>query len=295
MSIDCSKLFQQSELLLLTWHRLDSDMHRAGLDLMRELVQDPAIGTSAMPLLRPAGRTECNYRCFDAKFAEHVGRLPGSPQEWYTRCCEMWVQVEGSAEAEVWKRLTAFVGAQANRGADAKAWRRHHLPRWQPFSDSFPECRYCESSPGFPANSHPRYADALGVLRQLGREEDAASLLKAIWYRASVVIAERWVGQYSSLPLDPCNPCHQGILVGLLDEPLADFDPASYGITGLAQQVDPTAFAVSHMTAFAMNAVTEVTPGCYWFEKLYGDGCLTHPYHFRDRKHYLSAVSSATC
>jgi len=296
MSIDCSKLFPQSELLLLAWHRLDPDMHKAGLDLMRGLVQDPTIGSFVMPLLRPAGRSECDYRCFDAKFAEHIGRLPGRPREWGIRCCEMWVQVKDSAEAEVWKRLTAFVGAHANRGADAKAWRRHHLPRWQPLSDSLSDCKdYCESSAAFPANCHPRYRDALAILGQLVKEEDVVCLLKVIWYRASAVVADQWISRHSSLPLNPCNPCHQGILVDLLDESLADFDPASYGITGLARQVDPTAFAVSHMTAFAMNAVTEVTQGCYRYEKLYRDGCLAHPYHFGSKGDYFSAVSSATC
>ncbi len=224
-----------------------------------------------MPLLRPLGRNESDYNAFDLVFAEHTGSLPGSPKDWRSRCCELWVQVGEAAEASTWQAIQDWLRTRPH----AKAWRSRREALWQPLSASHDDCQYAETAKA-PRQGHGRYAEAERFLSSLS-QDDRACFLKVVWYRATEVLAQEAICGDLACDIDPREEAGLARLYRLVSDVIGDFAPAHYGLPHASQSVDPSTFCASHMAVYAMNAVTRARVG----EQ------MMWPHEFKSRTHYL--------
>ncbi len=276
LAIDCLKVFVNAHLHLLVWGRLNAQAHSAGLQLLGGLLEAPGIGDRVLLLLRPVGRGQDAIRQFGQSFAEQSDGEPPDPSGW----SELWVQVSCDDEARAWSILKDW--AECAGHGPAKAWRSHTNPLWQPLSDGITNCGY--------AAARSPHADLW--LSQL-EDDHVAWLLKVVWHRASVVIAEEF-SERSDLRVAPW--CEQERIAGLLGRILSPFDPVQYSIPTPSGLFDPSAFSASHLAAFALNAVTQDRSVTVWqLEQFWHSGDLTHPARFENLQKYLDAVRGARC
>ncbi len=246
---------------------------------MAHCLSAPSLQGRVMPLLRPGGRTEQDYTNNDSLFSENRGSLPGLPQNWYWQCCELWLQVAEEAEAAAWQE--ALVWLKAHRCA--KGWRSHKQSLWQPFSPTHDECEYAETASA--AQRHYREAAAKAFLQGL-REDNRAWFLKALWFRATEVLSRELGAGNLVCGMDPGDAHDRSRIGALLAQMFADVSPGDYGIPCAPHDVDPSAFSVSHMTAFAVNALTRTGRGPHWIERHLGERA-TRPCCFSSRGDYL--------
>lgn len=279
MAIDCRQLLSCSHLHLLVWDRLDPAAHSAGLRFTVELLTAPGLTDKVMPLLRPLGRNESDYNAFGLVFAEHTGSLLGSPKDWRSRCCELWVQVGEAAEARAWQAIQDWLRTRPR----AKGWRSHCQALWQPFSAAHDECKYAETGQ---APRHRRYGEAEQFLRSLPQDE-RAYFLKVLWYRASEAFARESANGDLVCDIDPREEVGLARLRRFASAALDEFAPADYGIAHASGRVDPCAFSAAHLPAYAVNALTRVHRGRYWIEDHLGGDAATHPCCFSSRSDYL--------
>jgi len=286
MRIDCGQLFPNSHLHLLVWERFDVRAHTAGMDFVAHCIQQPPFAGKVMPLLRPTGRKETDYAAFDLAFLGGCSGngLPGlslAAAGQRLPCCELWLQVSSGLEANLWQEMLRWAGARfASR--KWKAWRSHGQALWQPLSKCFSCCDYAETAK---ATCHCRAAEALSRLCQLSPDE-TSWFLKLVWYRAAEVVADGIAAGKRVIGLDPTQAADRADFMDVLTAMVDDLTPSRYGIHPLASAVDPTAFVVSHMTAFAAAALLDVQARGHQ-QYL----AMTHPYQFASRSDYLNDVS----
>jgi len=290
LSVNCQRVFANPHLHLVVWNRF-SPVHDEGMRLAARLMGEPEFQSAAMVLLRPLGRTRGDYGSYDGTFHESGGDDILSMMGDETRgCCELWVQVTGDREAAVWGRLKAWVADPAH--SPARAWRTHCAPLWQPMSHGLTDCQYAEA----------RSQHAALWLSKLGIEY-TAWFLKVIWHRASVAILNECVSQQSVMRVKLW--CEQARIADILGRALSPFELEEFGIPGPPGLVDPSAFAASHLAAFALNAVTqeclildrarqEVVNAIWQVEQFWRDTSnVTWPHKHRDLCAYLRAIRSA--
>ena len=291
MKIDCSKLFPNSHLHLLVWPRLDPVAHESGLRFVLDLTNDADLEGNVMPLLRPNGRQPADYAAFDACASDCEGFLPWGPPDERLPCCEMWFQVTSQAEEALWREIQEWrQGHSSSYIKWSKAWRSKCKPDWQPLSVSRESCDdNCETSPFFKVPKEPRFLYAKQVLAAVG-DAKAHWLLKTIWYRATETMSKHAAGG-AGIGLDPLERKQGETILQHLEEILSSFDLADYRIPRSGNIIDPSAFAVSHMPAYAINALLPVNGGCPpLLERYLQDGSVTHPYFCPSLNEYLAFV-----
>ena len=267
-------------LHLVIWDRFCDKSHTRGLTLMKEIVKEFDL---VMPMLRPLGRTPHNYSDdFKTKFKkpppnELCDVIPLAPllRGNYTGHCELWVQVADSFNCTVVdflreriKKKDSLFGVFLDR----------ENPIWQPLGDSMQKCDYAVARDGLGTT----------ILCDIGEGQQAA-FLKLIWYRSSMVIAEWFSMQPQNISwIEPLE--QRDVLYDLMNKIFADIAPRKYGISSSFDSIDPSAFGVAHMAAFAINAITKVSH-VYQIEQYFGNN-ITRPYSYPSREEFLKAFRS---
>lgn len=282
--MDCSEVFKDTKLSLLVWHRLDQAVHQEALRFMKELMTNATLAAHVMPLLRPAGRTQRDYDDWQTKARQTHGTPPAhcAPAGQSHLYCELWFQVQGQADAALWQKVQGWVNGCGH------GWALHDIGsapenHWQPLADRLERCQYLECNP---SGGEIRWCEM--------PKEQIPWALKVVWYRASEVLCEHLAQPTSDWLLNP--QCDRDRILRLLAEILSDINLNRYGIADSGTLLDPSRFGVSHMAAFAMNAVTAVEPpdkyrlDQYW--PPLGDNA-TWPHRYPKLQDYLDAIRSA--
>ncbi|MHB1458098.1 MAG: hypothetical protein ACYC0V_14405 [Armatimonadota bacterium] len=290
MATDFHKHFLTSELHFLAWYRRDEKLNKQAIKFMVACMDDPKFKNHLLPLLRPCGRKHMDYEDYGSLFRKDsfIGRSHREFPESEDRLpfSELWFQVSGEMELELWSRISVWIEEHKGNNDFCFAWRSHKDKIWQPFTESqkILQCNYlCNFMDRNTVDSTP----------------DFAMLLKAIWYRASEEIARFVVSDDCSFELDPCNRKHACEIFKLLRDILNPFSLADYMSDDfIAKMVirydildldpinfDPKEHTISHMPAYAINALTRIKNGFNYELDNYGklsDGTdfITHPYKF---------------
>jgi hypothetical protein len=156
---------------------------------------------------------------------------------------------------------------------------------WGPLSRGLQDCQYADCRTG----------GAQRLLAEIPADQ-IAWLLKLMWHRAAVAIAEHCLQLPSPRLLDP--RCDQEAICDLANEMLSGIVAPAYGISAPAVPLDPSEYSVSHLLCFAMNAVTRREGPLYQLEDYYADkgrraDGATRPSLFPSRGRYLDALRCA--
>ena len=269
------KIFQgKTRLHLLIWNRFSEKSHTSGLVLVKKLIEDY---DQVMPMLRPIGRKHNGYRDgLKSDFEEPVPNfisksippapiLPGD----YSAHCELYIQVADSVNNNLLDTIKPIL-KEDNGFA---AFLNHRNPTLGPLGESMRECQYAVARDGLGTK----------ILCDIG-EKQVPAFLKLIWYRSSVVIDE-WVSKQTTNPwIDPLS--QKDILCDLMAKIFADINPKEYGISSSFESIDPSAFGVAHMAAFAINTITRVSH-VYQIEQYFENPCVTQPQSYPSREEFL--------
>ncbi|MBW2066114.1 MAG: hypothetical protein JRJ03_14440 [Deltaproteobacteria bacterium] len=271
------EIFQGKTCLhVIIWDRFCERSHISGLRLMKELVEQFDL---AMPMLRPIGRRPHNYS-EDSK--TEFGKpppntlsdgIPSAPllNKKHTAHCEMWVQVADAINDDLIDFFKKYINT---KDSIFGAFLDRKNPEWQPLGDSIQNCNYAMAR------------DELGrkIVCDIG-EKQLPAFLKLIWYRSSVVISgwlsdqgDKWSG------IDPLR--QKTDLHDIMAKIFIDINPREYGIRSSFDSIDPSGFGVSHMAAFAINAITKVSH-IYTIEDYFGNGNVTQPHSYPCKEKFL--------
>ena len=236
-----------TSLHLVIWDRLSEKSHPSGLTLMKRLVEEFDL---VMPMLRPLGRGPDDYsKDFRTKFDKSPPNIlcddiPSAPllrrrNGYTTGHCELWIQVADVINSTLIDSLRESFNKKSNVFA---AFLNHGNPIWTPLGDSDARARN-----GFDTE----------IRHDIGEDKYYSALLKLMWYRSSVVIVDWLSAQDGAIAtIDPVT--QKGVLHGLMAEILSNINPNDYGLSSSFNSVDPSSFGVSHMSAFAVNALMPV-------------------------------------
>ena len=266
---NCPTVFDKTQLHLALWDRLDLTTHAAGLALCKQILGDEAVSRATLLLVYPHRAQTPSY--YASRFAEPDDDFSGP---W----CEVWFQTGQAADTVVRKHLTDWRASDPRR----RRFRRYigpGGPLWPPLSSGLVDCQYANARTG----------GAQRFLCDVPRDQ-VAWLLKVIWHRATPAVVETCLPSRSLRLLNPLVEAHRGEIQRLAQQALSDFTLAEYAIDGPQGVVDPTAYFVSHLTCWAINAATAATP-VYLLEHYYSIGrAITRPSGFPDRDGYLEAL-----
>jgi len=276
--VKAGEIFEGNTYLhLVIWDRFSETSNTRGLTLTNELVQKFDL---VMPMLRPLGRSPQNY-LEDSKTEfrkpppnRFCQKIPSAPllDNNHTGHCEQWIQVADSIE----NHLMDFLEKHINRkDIIFGVFLNRENPVWQPLGDSMKKCDYAMARDGLGTK----------ILCDIG-EKQVSAFLKLIWYQSSVVIDE-WVSKQTTNPwIDPLS--QKDILCDLMAKIFADINPNEYGIPCSFESIDPSAFGVAHMAAFAINTITMVLH-VYRIEQYFGNSNVTQPHAYASRDEFLQA------
>ena len=269
------EIFQDKTCLhLIIWNRFSEKSHTSGLVLVKKLIEDYEL---VMPMLRPIGRKHNGYGDglksdfeepvpnFISKRIPPASILPGG----YSAHCELFIQVADSVN----NNLLDTIKPLLKQDNSLAAFLNHRNPIWGPLGESMPGCQYAVARDGLGTK----------ILCDIG-EEQMPAFLKLIWYRSSVVIAEWLSKQIRNSWIDPLSK--RDAIYTLMSKTLADISPGEYGISSAYDSIDPSAFGVAHMAAFAINAITQVSH-VYQMEQYFGNRNVTQPHSYPSREKFL--------
>jgi len=254
------------DLHLVAWDRLDEATHTAGLQLMLDLMD--RFGGDAMPLLRPLGRTQQNYDGWQSKWPKAPAVLPAGwlQQNGYYLACEMWVNCAHHVSQRVGGELEQWV---CGRSAKAAYWHPNESVH-EPF--------------GAPGETYyqQQWRNVSGIelpLRSQLIADEQPWFLKLAWYRSTEEIADLLRSRGIESRLDPCQEPDRGALADLALRILSPVDPSCYGFHCRSGAVTFAEAIVSHMSAFALNALTRVANHTiYRLEQYYLAVDVTRPH-----------------
>lgn len=278
MSMDLMKWFPGSHLHVLLWDRFDPKHHQAGMNFLVSLMKNPDFDAYIMPMLRPIGRIPQDYLVFEQVFQEMSGgRLPDQPAPGntpYLNCCEVWLQVAEEQEEPLWNEMASW-GNRQNL-THWRVWRSAAEPVSRPFGDDML----------FDPNLPNDYT-----------EEQKAALAKVIWFRATGVIVEWLSTGQCHTQLHLTDPGDRKAVAEALKRVTDTLRYGDYGLpdSGGSPTTDPSRLRVSHMPAFAINAITKVADPSRWFyqlEQYLRWDYVSYPYLYPSRANYLSHVHS---
>lgn len=285
MNVCCPDLFRDTELHLVLWARFDEPTHTAGLELVRSLLDSHEVDGEIMLFLRPFWRTTPE-RVLEPLHFQAEFREPDRPLD--VAWCELWLQASTDKATELGDVIREWChrdGGDNSRRAHLR-WQGDGGPLWGPLSRGLQDCQYAVTRTG----------GAQCFLAGIPADQ-IAWLLKLIWHRATVAIADLCLKGASPSILDPRTD--QAKISNLAASILADIIPGAYGIDAPPRPLDPSEYVASHLAVFALNAVTKVseTPQgiAYQLEDYYPSlkKLVTHPYRFASRCDYLRCLRDA--
>lgn len=247
---------------------------------MNELIQKFDL---VMPMLRPLGRSPQNYsENYKTEFRNSppnrfCQKIPSASllDKNHTGHCELWIQVADPINSNLMDFLKTHIN---RRDIIFGVFLNRENPVCQPLGDSMQNCDYAGARNGLGTN----------ILCDIG-EAQLPGFLKLIWYRSSVVIAEWFSAQPQNASwIDPVR--QKDVLCKLMGRIFSDLNPKEYGISSSFASIDPSAFGVAHMAAFAINTVTKATH-VYQIEQYFGNN-ITRPYSYPSREEFLKEFRS---
>lgn len=258
----------KNHLHLVVWNRFCPKSHTSGLMLVKKMIEDYDL---VMPMLRPIGRKGNAYvDNVKSQFEEPVpnsisNEIPSAPTlgEDYSGHCELWIQVADVINST----FVSFLRREFNKKSNVfAALLYHNSPTLAPLG-----------------KSRVRNVDP-EILRDIGKDQLLA-FLKLIWYRSSVVIVDWLSTQNGAIPtIDPVT--QKDVLHDLMTKIMSSINPNDYGLSSSYDSIDPSSFGVSHMSAFAINALTVVTY-LYQIEQYFENPNITHPYSYPNKEEFL--------
>ena len=248
--------------------------------LIRDLVKGDQ-SESLIVMVRPLGKEkQGDYDILKADFASLVGEgIPyarvyknGTFQR--TLHCELSIQISPSRSGIATPKLEEWVRSHGQ----TFGFFHHKAPVWYPFEERDARENYARSR-----DNKNVSALSSNVL---------AAFLKMIWQRASGYIADRIDSAGGFQPFDPSRDVNS--ILEFMQATLSDIHPRDFEIPYPDDIVDPTSFGVSHLTAFAINALTEARePSLYLIEHLVrGLDNATRPYCFGSRSDFMDYLKS---
>ena len=249
----------QSKLHLLIWDRFAPTVHRAKMKAFKQLAQK-SWAKDIQLMLRPLGRPPETYflwqfnRTFEVMHGlEHLRGTQVLPGG-RTGHCEMWIQLPEELEDQFEHWLMGLGGLFF--------W-NHKSPVWQPLGEDLFDCQYLRKREGVRPDC---------VYENSGGEAES---LKQLWADSTRRVLDRY-----TKPLDPKKDWRR--FRTILDEVLG----------GPKDSYDQTQLAVSHLSAFAVNALVEPWDDNKAFlEDFYDSGYVTRPHLFKDLKTYLKHIN----
>jgi len=248
----------QTKLHLVIWDRFHEKIHDKNMKFFKSLSAEPW-ARDILFMLRPLGRPPETYFNFWYKKTfrnvENIGVLKRTQvlPGGRTGHCEMWIQVPES--------LNSTLVDNIYFRAPAVFFMEHKSPVWQPLSDSLYDCQYLLRREGVRPHYH--------------RDDEAqARLLKIIWSKASKLVLSHW-----DTPLHPKKDWRKfrKILTEMLD-----YSPT----------FDPSDYAISHLSVFAINALLKPWDGNKAFlEDHYESSLITRPHLFKSFQHYIKHIN----
>ncbi len=146
-----------------------------------------------------------------------------------------------------------------NVGLGGILFYNHKSPVWQPLGEDLFDCQYLRSRD-------------TTVETIYENSEGEATSLKGLWAKATRVVLKNW-----TKPLQPKRDWRA--FKNILEEILSG-------------DYDQTQLAVSHLSAFAVNALVEPWDGNKAFlEDFYESGYVTRPHLFKDVKTFLKHIN----
>lgn len=260
-----------THLHLVLWNRLDSRDHAKAMQAICSLLESD-YAKEIMPLIRPIGRARQTYRTFamDGTFEKvdtvNLDRAPLLDDK-HTAHCELWIQTRNPSI----DKLEASFG---NLDSACFLWERID-PVWQPLGSGMHDCSYATSR------------DAkLDKLLCTFCDDRIAWIMKLIWHRATVEICALMKRHGGYTPIDPLKK--KADIRELMNRICKDIVLKDYGIVHDSTTIDPTDFGVSHMSAFAVNTVTQISNHqVYQLEQYFNNRRVTQPNSMDNRAQFL--------
>lgn len=271
INYNLNNIFQSpTHLHLLCWNLFDIQLHKKGLLFIKQLIEDEDIKDIVLPMIRPLGRKDFSF--YDGSVLEYGN--PGTENIDYDiiegnnfSYLELWLQTSEELKELVWDKIRKWI--DENQHGFARKSLQNEI--WRPFSSDLNEN----------GNYYPRHKTELPsnfpkVLSSIITESKIPIFLKYVWARSTEVIISKVILNGQIRLLDPIR--ERALFSNLLHEVVSEFDLMSTGLIGHFQNIDPKHFGISHMPAFAVNAITSPRPN-YQVERVLGQ-ISTHPYRW---------------
>jgi len=285
--LDFSRLIANPDLHLVAWDRLDDQgVHAEGLKLMLDLLD--SFGEDVMPLLRPVGRPrgDSHYERGDqSPWADWAGDICGVAENGCLMLCELWVNCSRTKSQLVADALRNWTNIRTGKAA---CWLRRKLPQDVVFEPL--------GSPGNNYYENLWREDRMGQVSPIRNKllpSEQPWLLKVVWYRSTEEV-RCLLGppNDAKFRLNPPLQSDRVRISDLAKDILKPFRPGDYGLLWREGHIDPTDLGISHMPAFAMNAVTAVSQQTiYQLEQYYLARHTTQPHWFADRGEYFRQLA----
>lgn len=264
-----------THLHLILWNRLNPDDHARGMDALKSFMESDW-SKQNLPLLRPFGRRKDTYIDYSRNNTFSVTDLVNidqtrelqTDQGLKTAHCELWIQTRNPS-------IDKLESSFGDLRSVCFLW-EHNNPLWQPLGSGKFDFPYSKSRGGI----HDKFLCTLC-------DDRIAWIMKLIWYRASVEICEQMSRAGGFAPIDPL--IEKPAIRDIMNRICSDINLRDYGIVQDSTTIDPTDFDVSHMAAFAVNAITQISNGqMYWLEHYPGnDYRMTRPNCMDNRAQFL--------
>lgn len=266
---DINSIFRTpTHLHVICWNIYNIQKHIAGLQLLKELLDDAQLKEFLLPMIRPLGRTNMSFYEDAAEMHGDLGArgIDFDKLNSHYSHCELWIQTSAEHEKEVWGKLVSWIDKYKHGFA------RRSLVNgiWRPFSDDLTAGH----------NFHPRFGEEIkkksypSTLDKMVSVEGIPKFIKYVWARASEVIIEKANLNGQIQLFDPNTAT--SLFDKLLKDVVTEFDLMKTGIVNFSTKIDPKQYGISHMPTFAVSAITSTRPD-YQIEHFLGPRS-THPY-----------------